>query len=126
MINNMRRIIIIFSVIFSAIAMLAESNPFLELFRKHFPNTYSDANVRNLKSFVGDSIYFDIQGDYALNNVFQEIPDTVWIKEKKSKKPKEGKDFLLCYNYKGVRDGKTFFTPASQFDNHTFGLLSVV
>lgn len=105
--------------------MLAESNPFLELFRKHFPNTYSDTNIKNIKSFVGDSIYFDIQGGYALNNVFQETPDTVWIKEKKSKKPKEGKNFLLCYNYKGIRDGKTFFTPASQFDNCTFGLLSV-
>ena len=122
----MKRFALLVSILFSAISMLAENNnPFLDLFRRHFPNTYSDAASKNIKSFVGDSVYFDIQGAYALHNIFQEVPDTVWIKEKKSKKPKEGKDFLLCYNYKGVQDGKSFYTPASAFDKKPFGLLSI-
>lgn len=122
----MKRFTLIVSILFSAISMFAESNnPFLDLFRRHFPNTYSDAASKYIKSFVGDSVYFDIQGTYALHNIFQEVPDTVWIKEKKSKKPKEGKDYLLCYNYKGVRDEKSFYTPASVFDKKPFGLLSI-
>lgn len=122
----MKRFTLIVSILFSAITMLAENNnPFLNLFRRHFPNTYSDVATQNIKSFSGDSVFFDIQGGYSLHNIFQEVPDTVWIKEKRSKKPKEGKDFLLCYNYKGVQDGKSFYTPASAFDKKLFGLLSI-
>lgn len=122
----MKRLSLLVSILFSAISMLAQNNnPFLDLFRRHFPNTYYDAASKNIKSFVGDSVYLDIQGAYALHNIFQEVPDTIWIKEKKSKKPKEGKDFVLCYNYKGVKKGKSFYTPASAFDKKPFGLLSI-
>lgn len=121
----MKKLILISTFLFSALPIFAESNPFLELFRKHFPNTYSEKETKNIRSFVGDSIYFDIQGSYNLYNIFQEFPDTVWIKEKKSKKPKEGKDYLLCHNYKGVQQGKSFYTPAAAFDKQPFGFLSV-
>lgn len=121
----MKKLILIFSFLFSVLPMLAESNPFLNLFRKHFPNTYSEKETKNIRSFVGDSVYFDIQSGYALHNILQEVPDTVWIKEKRSKKPKEGKDYLLCYNYKGVQEGKSFYTPANAFNKKPFGLLSV-
>lgn len=88
----MKRFTLIVSILFSAITMLAENNnPFLTLFRRHFPNTYSDVANKNIKSFAGDSVFFDIQGGYALRNIFQEVPDTVWIKEKKARNPKKVK-----------------------------------
>lgn len=119
----MKKFIFIMSFIFSALTILAMNNPFLEIYRKHFP--FCGDNIKYINSFVGDSIYFDIQGNYALHNVFQEIPDTIWLKEKKTKKPKEGKDYILCYNYKGIPNEKSFYTPASAFDKQTFSFLSV-
>lgn len=118
----MKKIILFLLFIFSASVILAESNPFLTLFRKYFPNDYS--NTKNIRTFVGDSIYFDIQSGAALHNIFKEVPDTLWLKERKSKKPKNGKDYLLYYNYKGVNNGKSFYTPASAFDKKVFGFLT--
>lgn len=118
----------LFLFVFSVNYCLAETyNPFLSLFRSYFPNTYSNDKTLNLRQFIGDTIYFDIEGNQNLTNVFIEQPDTVWIKDKKSKKPKEGKDFLLSYNYKGIRDGnsKKFYTRASDVNEKLFGLLSV-
>ena len=120
----MKKLILFILIIFSATSIFAEDNPFLNLYKKYFPKEYSERNTKFIRAFVGDSIYFDVQSGGALQNVFQEVPDTIWIKEKKSKKPKEGKDFLLCYNYKGIQDGKTFYTPASAFDKKPFGFLS--
>lgn len=67
----------------------------------------------------------EISTSLPLTNVLKENPDTIWIKGKASKKPKEGKDYLLCYNYKGIRKNKDFYTPVSEFSMKPFALLAV-
>lgn len=120
----MKHLLFILTFILTAISVKAEDdNPFIDIYKKHFTGICPD--VTDLKSFIGDSIYFKIQGNLPLTNVLQEVPDTIWIKEKKSKKLKEGKDYLLCYNYKGIKDGKSFYTPSAAIDRKPFGLLSV-
>lgn len=102
------------------------NNPFLDLFRNHFSDSYySDNSFKSLSSYKGDSIYFEIQGNYPLTNITQEISDTLWLKDKLPKKPKEGKHYILNYTYKGIPNGKSFFTHPSDFNKKTFFLLSV-
>lgn len=90
--------LLVFSLLLVSSNMEAKSNPFIKLFRSYFPHSYSSEDLSNIKSFVGDTIMFELTANASLTNIKKEIPDTVWIKNKKSKKPKEGKDYLLCYN----------------------------
>ena len=117
--------LLVFSLLLVSSNMEAKSNPFIKLFRSYFPHSYSSEDLSNIKSFVGDTIMFELTANASLTNIKKEIPDTVWIKNKKSKKPKEGKDYLLCYNYKGVRNEKSFYTPAVEFNMKPYALLSV-
>ncbi|HBC21894.1 MAG TPA: hypothetical protein DC009_07485 [Porphyromonadaceae bacterium] len=94
------------------------------MYRKHF--SQKGDSISSIKSFVGDTIIFNTQSDYDLTNVYLQIPDTVWLKEKRPKKPKENKHYLLCHNYKGIQQkDKSFVTPASEVDSKPFVLLSV-
>lgn len=65
----MKRFFLFIIVIFGSFSIISGSNPFLEIFRKYFPNTYTERDLKNIRSFVGDSIYFDISGNYPLYNV---------------------------------------------------------
>lgn len=123
----MKRLIIVTFCLITMMAVFADSsNPFTTLFQRHFPvGSFAYKNENNIKGFVGDSIYFDIQGKYGLSNISVEEPDTIWLKEKRPRKPKERKDYILCYNYKGVQTGESFITPYSEFNGKTFGLHSV-
>lgn len=83
-----------------------------------------DGVVEFMRRFVGDTIRFSPESGYIYNFLI-ENPDTLWLKPKRSKKPKEGKDYRLIYNYKGVASGSESFTRSRDIDGHLFGLVSV-
>ena len=121
-----KNIFLLFLLVSTFSAMSENKSPFLELVKHYFDYHHVFNEVDYIRSFVGDSVYFDTQAGFPLSNVLIESPDTVWIKEKRPKKPKKGKDYLLCYNYCGVRkDNKTFYTPAEAFNGKKFGLFAV-
>lgn len=118
----------ILAVFFAAIVCsnFAEAyNPFYDIYSSYFKESSKSNNLQNLKTLAGDTIYFEIASDKPLPNIFQADPDTLWLKVKRPKKPKEGKDYRLYYNYKGVEYNDTFYTPVSEINNRDFGLLSV-
>ena len=111
-------------ILAAALSASAEGNPFQSLYRTHFSQTGD--SISSIKSFIGDTIMFNTQSDYDLTNVYLQIPDTVWLKEKRPKKPKENKHYLLCRNYKGIQQkDKSFVTPAYEVNSKPFVLLSV-
>lgn len=93
----MKRFTLIVSILFSAITMLAENNnPFLNLFRRHFPNTYSDVATQNIKSFSGDSVFSIFRADmpYIIYSKRYLIP--YGLKRKEARNPKKVKIFFFA------------------------------
>lgn len=121
-----KRILIAILICLSANCVYADgSNPFVELFRKHFPENTKEQGFEYLNSFVGDSIYFQVSKVPHITNIVKENPDTIWIKNKLSRKPQEGKDYLLSYLFKSVVNGDSFVTPVSAINDKIFRLYSV-
>lgn len=102
----------------------AKSNPYYDFCKKYAVK--SSSGVPTLQGLTGDSIHFDFDCDTPLYNVFISTPDTIWIKPDRPKKPKEGKHYLLSYQYKGRLEGKkNIYTDPSDFRGHTFVLKDV-
>ena len=78
-----------------------------------------------LRTFCGDTIVFNITGADHLPFVYQETPDTLWIKKRPKKNPVEGKHYRLIYNYKARAYGNDYSTPITEINNKQFGVLSV-
>lgn len=88
----MKRFTLIVSILFSAITMLAENNnPFLTLFRRHFPNTYSDVANKNIKSFAGDSVFSIFKADMLFVIYSKRFLIPYGLKRKKARNPKKVK-----------------------------------
>lgn len=122
-----KRLFSLVACIFSVLVGFAEAtNPFLDLFKNHFKSANPTPCLDNLKSFVGDYVYFNVEDIQFLSNITLEKPDTIWLKDCKSKNPKKNKDFFLCNKYKAVKQGKEYITPSSEFNNKTFLFLSVM
>lgn len=104
------------------ISVFATYNPYLDFFKSTFPETPKD---QALKSFIGDTISFELPKEQLLSNVYLFEPDTIWLKDKKPKKPKEGKHYNLRYNYKGKEQNGKFFTLSDQLIYNPWILNSV-
>lgn len=88
---------------------------------------YSDESKFSLLQMLrGDTITFDFWGVdrtalFTLSN-----PDTVWIKKRPKKNPKEGKHYILHNTYKGIADENgNFYTPTSELTGRQFSVISV-
>lgn len=78
-----------------------------------------------MKNFVGDTIQFYFPEIQYVNNFTLSQPDTIWLKKRPKKNPKERKDYILNHCYKGILVGKGTATPVSEINGKRFGILSV-
>lgn len=88
---------------------------------------FSDSDIiKFLKTFNGDTITFNFPDINYTDMFTKENPDTIWIKKRPKKNPKEGKHYHLSYAYEGEHyvDGE-FRTPVSRINGKSFGVLSV-
>lgn len=79
-----------------------------------------------LRTLSGDTITFNITAvnDVAMFN--KELPDTLWIKKRPKKNPREGKHYRLSYVYKGEPSPSgEYRTLTSNINGKPFGVLSV-
>ena len=113
------RLILLFLLI--SAAGRAEHNPFDKWFEENSKlfNALDKGGVPS-DFFEGQEVSFDFYDSRNLNNIILETPDTIWLKEKKPKKPKEGKHYRLVYNYKGILAGDKYVTPIDSFRNVKF------
>ena len=81
-----KNIFLLFLLVSTFSAMSENKSPFLELVKHYFDYHHVFNEVDYIRSFVGDSVYFDTQAGFPLSNVLIESPDTVWIKEKRPKR----------------------------------------
>lgn len=125
---TMRKFYLPFLLIFFSVSTLSAYNPFREYCHNIIPENYrkgfsSDLSI--LQKLVGDSICFETNGAQLLTTVYQTYPDTIWLKEKRSKKPKEGKDYVLTYLYRAQKYGDVIYTSGKDMINKKFGVVSV-
>lgn len=87
--------------------------------------TQNNDTKRLLQSILGDTIQFEI-GDNSKSLIFvSENPDTIWIKERPKKNPKEGKHYTLNPRYKGVLDNTGVYeTPKYEIEGKNFKVVS--
>lgn len=78
-----------------------------------------------MENFRGDTLQFNISGTQFVNNFKIENPDTIWLRDRPKKNPKEGKHYILNHFYKGVQINNKFATPISEINGKKFGILSV-
>ena len=122
----MKHIRLILLFLLMSVVGHAENNPFEEWFEQQSkPFKTLDRRVMPENFFEGQEVSFDFSASRNLNNIVLEKPDTVWLKEKKPKKPKEGKHYRLVYNYKGIPDGENYVTPIDSFRNVEFIMIGL-
>ena len=124
----MRQILILLFIILFSVPAFADkaSVTALNLLNKN-ESYVSDSNILSfLHQLVGDTITFNISAVNDLNMFSIEQPDTIWIKARPKKNPKEGKHYILSHTYKGVQTTSSDFrTPTSVINGKPFGVLSV-
>lgn len=124
----MRQILILLFIILFSVPAFADkaSVTALNLLNKN-ESYVSDSNILSfLHQLVGDTITFNISAVNDLNMFSIEQPDTIWIKARPKKNPKEGKHYILSHTYKGVQTtSRDFRTPTSVINGKPFGVLSV-
>lgn len=112
-------------VLFVAATSVADSisDKFTSLGKYIFSTSSNSEKLTELQNLVGDTITFDFPNLSYINIFSKEIPDTLWIKKRPKKNPKEGKHFNLSYVYKGV-DVSDFSegikTPAADVERKPF------
>lgn len=110
-------------LLFAAPFVYAEYNPYNDFLKAKFKDFGA---FQNLKSFSGDIIYLEFPSVSGyLYNMKSEVPDTIWLKDKRPKKPKEGKHYNLQYVYKGIQHGTQYGTPVREVNMKPFKLLAV-
>lgn len=93
-------LILLFIILFSVPAFADKASiTALNLLNKNGAYV-SDSNILSfLHQLVGDTITFNISAVNALNMFSKEQPDTVWVKARPEKNPKEGKHYILSHIY---------------------------
>lgn len=123
----MRQLLLLFIILFSIPAFADKASvTAINLLNKNGAYV-SNSNVLNfLHQLTGDTIIFNISAVNDLNMFSKEQPDTIWIKPRPKKNPKEGKHYILSNIYKGVQTPSgDFRTPTSVINGKPFGVLSV-
>lgn len=120
---------ILSSIILGSAFAFGKGDPFLAIYKKYFPKNLSGYNsigtFEHLQTLTGDTILLDLKPDQHLYNVYQDYPDTLWLKDKRPKKPKEGKHYLLSNYYMPQRLDKDIFTTSDDIRQKPFGVVSV-
>ena len=124
-----KRFILFISVISSFLSAYASIDTDLvnSLYEYQNKGGYSDeSKLRLLQMLRGDTITFDF-GGIEKNTLFStDTPDTIWIKKRPKKNPKEGKHYKLHYVYKGIADENgDYYTPTSEIEGKQFSIISV-
>lgn len=98
----------IISVLFAALFPLVayattEIRPLSETLSEFKSYAVTDKPEKLITRLVGETIMFsDFKPNRDITMFEYEVPDTVWIKEKPKKNPKEGKHYTLRHKYRGV------------------------
>ena len=98
----------IISVIFAALLPLVvyastEIRPLSENLSEFKSYAVTDKMEKLIPLLIGETIRFsDFERNRDITMLEYEVPDTVWIKEKPKKNPKEGKHYTLRHKYRGV------------------------
>lgn len=125
----MKRLLTLFSfiVLFSLFALADSSSAtVLELLNKNGVYVSDSDKLSFLRQLCEDTITFNISAVRDIDMFTKEVPDTLWIKKRPKKNPKEGKHFKLSYIYKGVPTSSDGYrTPTSTINGKPFGILSV-
>jgi len=90
-------------------------------------NYISDSDILGfLRSLSGDTISFNITAVNDIDLFTKEVPDTIWIKNRPKKNPKEGKHYMLSHIYKGeLNKSGEYRTPTSVINGKQFVVLTV-
>lgn len=79
-----------------------------------------------LSELKGDTITFNFPTANSLEMFSKEVPDTIWIKKRPKKNPREGKHYRLSFSYKGeLTSSGEYITPSANVNGKPFGVLSV-
>lgn len=80
-----------------------EIRPLSEDFSEFKSYAVTDKMEKLIPLLVGETIRFsDFKPNRDITMFEYEVPDTVWIKEKPKKNPKEGKHYTLRHKYRGI------------------------
>ena len=130
MTNMIKRFFILISVISCFLNTYASKETDLvnSLYEYQSKGGYSnDSKLKLLQMLRGDTITFDFNGIEKTTLFSIASPDTIWIKKKPKKNPKEGKHYKLHYVYNGVADdsGENYYTPTSEIAGKQFSIITV-
>lgn len=124
----MKQLLILLSFIFVNSPAFADKASVTALNLLNKSGAYvTDSNILSfLHQLVGDTITFNVSAVNDLDMFSKEHPDTIWIKSRPKKNPKEGKHYILSHTYKGVKTPcGDFRTPTSEINGKPFEVLSV-
>lgn len=124
----MRQLLILLPIILVSIPAFADKASVTALNLLNKNGVYvSDSDILSfLHQLAGDTITFNVSAVTDLSMFSKEQPDTIWIKPRPKKNPKEGKHYILSNIYKGVQTPSgDFRTPTSVINGKPFGVLSV-
>ncbi len=109
---NTRAIVIAFFAALSPMVVYASTDirPLSEDFAEFQPYAVTDKMENLTPLLIGETIRFsDFKPNRDITIFEYEVPDTIWIKEKPKKKPKEGKHYILRHKYRGVTVEEGFY-----------------
>lgn len=123
----MKKTLIILSIIFFSLISysFSETLEFYNLANKAKIVTSKSDKLNMLQALRGDTITFDFGYIPYVDFFFSEVPDTIWIKERPKKNPKEGKHYELTYVYNYIKNGDKCVTPSSVLNGKPFAVLNV-
>lgn len=90
-----------------------------------FTESSSSHNYNILYKLRGDTITIDFSGVPYIKSFTKERPDTIWLKQRPKKNPKEGKHYDLSFAYKGIKIDNEYITKSADVKNKQFAVLSV-
>ena len=124
----MRHFLILLSIILFSVPAFADKASViaLNLLNKNGVYVYDSDILSFLHQLAGDTITFNVSSVNDLSMFSKEQSDTIWIKPRPKKNPKEGKHYKLSNIYKGVQTPSgDFRTPTSEINGKPFEVLSV-
>lgn len=125
----MKRLLTALSLIFICLLFASANSSSItaiKLLSKNKEYVYDLDKLTFLRTLCEDTIVFYIPTVSNIDMFTKEVPDTIWIKKRPKKNPKEGKHFKLSYIYKGnSTSSEASITPSSIINGKPFRVLSV-